>query len=321
DLPGRGGLRHHAAGGHGRRAPGHRPGAGRGTRDRGAARRRRAADGASVRPADGRGAGRRHRSLRGWGGPLRAEGAPSPRRGLRPPSLPGADPGLSPGQAAGTHPMLKGHSRVFEQLILPSDLVLVAACWLLAYGLRVYAIGPPITGGGVPPLGPYLLLLLPILIVWGVSFRIFDLYRPRRIGSHLSEAADIAKASTLGALVLVAIMTFFFRGYDYSRLVIVYFWLLSIAVVWFSRAAFREVLRFARRRGYNLRYAVVVGDGELAATVVSRLAARTDVGIEVLGVVGDDKEGMGSARRLGGYSDLRAVLDAHAVDHVILALV
>ncbi len=119
-------------------------------------------------------------------------------------------------------------------------------------------------------------MLLPILVVWGVSFRAFDLYRPRRIGSHLSEAADIAKASSLGALVLVAVMTFFFRGYDYSRVVIVYFWLLSIAAVWFSRAAFREALRFARRRGYNLRYAVVVGDGELAATVVQRMhgAAR-----------------------------------------------
>jgi hypothetical protein len=49
-----------------------------------------------------------------------------------------------------------------------------------------------------------------------------------------------------GVLVLVAVMTFFFRGYDYSRVVIVYFWLLSIGVVWFSRAAFREGLRFAR---------------------------------------------------------------------------
>ena len=164
-------------------------------------------------------------------------------------------------------------------------------------------------------------MLLPILVVWGVSFRAFDLYRPRRIASHLSEAADIAKASSLGALVLVAVMTFFFREYEYSRVVIVYFWLLSIAAVWFSRAAFREALRFARRRGYNLRYAVVVGDGDLAATVVSRMEARTDVGIEVLGVVGDDKEGAGGARWLGGYSDLRAVLDAHTVDHVILALV
>ena len=216
--------------------------------------------------------------------------------------------------------MLKAHSKLLEHIMLAGDLLVVAACWLLAYVVRFYVLGPPLRSG-IPPLYPYLLMLLPILVVWGVSFRAFDLYRPRRIASHLSEAADLAKASSLGALVLVAVMTFIFREYEYSRVVIVYFWLLSIAAVWLARGTFREALRFARRRGYNLRYAVVVGDGELAATVVSRLAARTDVGIEVLGVVGDDKEGMGSARRLGGYSDLRAVLDAHAVDHVILALV
>ena len=216
--------------------------------------------------------------------------------------------------------MLKAHSKLLEHIMLAGDLLVVAVCWLLAYVVRFYVLGPPLRSG-IPPLYPYLLMLLPILVVWGVSFRAFDLYRPRRIASHLSEAADLAKASSLGALVLVAVMTFLFREYEYSRVVIVYFWLLSIAAVWLARAAFREALRFARRRGYNLRYAVVVGDGELAATVVSRLAARTDVGIEVLGVVGDDKEGMGGARRLGGYSDLRAVLDAHVVDHVILALV
>ncbi len=216
--------------------------------------------------------------------------------------------------------MLKAHSRLLEQLMLVCDLLLVAGCWLLAYGLRFYVIVPPITGGGVPPLEPYLLMLLPILLVWGVSFRAFDLYRPRRIGSHLSEAADIAKASTMGALVLVAVMTFFFKGYEYSRVVIVYFWLLSIGLVWFSRAAFREVLRFARRRGYNLRGAVIVGDGEPVAAVLQRIQSRPDVGIQVLGLVGDDKDGARGARWLGGYADLRAVLDGHQVDHVILAL-
>jgi len=216
--------------------------------------------------------------------------------------------------------MLKAYSRVLEQVMLVGDLVLVVGCWLLAYWLRFHAPGPPLPYGDVPPLADYLLMLLPILVVWGVAFRAFGLYRPRRIGSHFSEAADIAKASTVGALVLVAVMTFFFRGYDYSRVVIIYFWLLSIGVVWFSRAAFREVLRFARRHGYNLRYALVVGGGELAATVVQRMQRRPDVGIQVLGVVGDDKDGAGSARWLGGYKDLRAVLDAHTVDHVVLAL-
>jgi Undecaprenyl-phosphate glucose phosphotransferase len=216
--------------------------------------------------------------------------------------------------------VLKAHSKLLEHVMLAGDLLVVAGCWMLAYGLRFYVIGPPLVSE-IPPIEPYALMVLPILLVWGVAFRAFDLYRPRRIASHLSEAADIAKASSMGALVLVAVMTFFFRDFEYSRVVIIYFWLLSISAVWFSRAAFREALRFARRRGYNLRYAIVVGDGELAATVVSRMQSRPDVGIQVLGVVGDDKDGAPGARWLGGYSDLRAVLDAHTVDHVILALV
>jgi Undecaprenyl-phosphate glucose phosphotransferase len=215
--------------------------------------------------------------------------------------------------------MLKAHSRVLEQLMLVGDLVLVAVCWLAAYVIRFHVAGPP-SRHGIPPIEPYLLMLLPILIVWGIAFRAFDLYRPRRIGSRLSEITDIAKASSLGALVLVSVMTFFFREYDYSRVVIVYFWVLSIASVSFARYVFREVLRFARRHGYNQRYAVVVGGGELAAGVVQRLHARPDIGIRLLGLVGDAKEPAGSIPSLGGFADLRAVLDAHSVDHVILAL-
>ena len=217
--------------------------------------------------------------------------------------------------------MLKAYSRLLEQLMLACDLLLVAGCWLLAYGMRFYVIVPPITGGAIPPLKPYLLMLLPILVVWSVSFHAFDLYRPRRIGSHLSEAADIAKASTMGGLVLVSVMAFFFKEYEYSRVVIVYFWLLSIGVVWFSRAAFREALRFARRRGYNLRQVVIVGDGEPVAAVLQRIQSRPDVGLHVLGLVGDDKDGgTRNGRWLGGYADLRAILDSRDVDHVIIAL-
>ncbi|MCI0546305.1 MAG: undecaprenyl-phosphate glucose phosphotransferase [Candidatus Rokubacteria bacterium] len=216
--------------------------------------------------------------------------------------------------------MLKAHSRLIEQLMLAGDLILVAASWLLAYLLRFYVVGPPLyEGQGVPPIEPYLYMLIPILIVWGVSFHAFDLYRPRRLGSRLSEVTDIAKASTLAALVLVTVMTFVYRQYEFSRVVIVYFWLLSIATVAFSRYVFREGLRVARRRGKNRRFAVIVGSGELAHTVHDRIWRRPDVGIQVLGVVGDDKEGSGN-RWLGSYADLRSVLDGRQVDHVILAL-
>jgi hypothetical protein len=124
----------------------------------------------------------------------------------------------------------------------------------------------------------------------------------------------------MGSLVLVAVMAFFFKEYEYSRVVIIYFWLLSIGVVWFSRAAFREALRFARRRGYNLRQVVIVGDGEPVAAVLQRIQSRPDVGLHILGLVGDDKDGARNGRWLGGYADLRAILDSREVDHVIIAL-
>src|SRR5207249_1214391 len=112
-----------------------------------------------------------------------------------------------------------------------------------------------------------------------------------------------------------------FRGYDYSRLVITFFLVQSIVVVSLARAAFREVLRFARRRGYNQRYAIVVGGGEPAAEVLRVLRRRVDVGIRVLGLLSDKAEAPAiDAPRLGGLEEIRAVLDRQQVDIVFIAL-
>jgi len=213
--------------------------------------------------------------------------------------------------------MLKAHSRLFEQLILLSDLVIVAGCWIAAYAVR-FAM-PDVSD--VPPFRDYALQLLPILVVWGFAFKAFDLYRPHRLASHLSEWIDIAKASTLGILVLIAVMTFAFRDYEYSRVVILLFWAMSIVTASFSRAVFREVLRFARRRGYNQRYAVIIGGGEPAAEVIRVLRRRPDVGIRVVGVLGDKREsGVEGARWLAAPEEIRRVLDARPIDIVIIAL-
>jgi Undecaprenyl-phosphate glucose phosphotransferase len=213
--------------------------------------------------------------------------------------------------------MLKAHSRLFEQLILLSDLVIVAGCWIAAYAVR-FAM-PDVSD--VPPFRDYALQLLPILVVWGFAFKAFDLYRPHRLASHLSEWIDIAKASTLGILVLIAVMAFAFRDYEYSRVVILLFWAMSIVTASFSRAVFREVLRFARRRGYNQRYAVIIGGGEPAAEVIRVLRRRPDVGIRVVGVLGDKREGgVEGARWLAAPEEIRRVLDAQPIDIVIIAL-
>src|SRR6185436_19161116 len=149
---------------------------------------------------------------------------------------------------------------------------------------------------------------------------VLDLYRPLRLGSHLSEWFDVAKASTLGVLVLITSMTFLFHGYPYSRLVIAGFWVVSIVMGSFSRAAFREALRIARRNGYNQRYAVV-GGGEPAAEVLRLIKRRPDAGIRVLGLLSDKPDGEGAGVPwLGGLEEIRGVLTSRSVDMVVIAL-
>ena len=213
--------------------------------------------------------------------------------------------------------MLKAHSRLLEHLALATDLVLIALCWIASYVIRFDVFGQ----GDTPAFSDYTLQLLPILVVWFIAYKALDLYRPNRLGSHLSEWFDIAKASTLGVLVLVAGMTFLFHGYEYSRAVIVMFWVASIVTVSLWRAGFREILRFARKRGYNQRYAVVVGGGEPAAEVLRVLRRRPDTGIQVLGLLSDKREGEGGpVRWLGGIEEIGTVLAERPVDMVIIAL-
>jgi Undecaprenyl-phosphate glucose phosphotransferase len=216
--------------------------------------------------------------------------------------------------------MLKAHSRLFEHITLAIDLMLIGACWIGAYLLRFYVVGPPLVTPEVPPLRDYLLQLVPILVAWSFTFHWLDLYRPRRLGSRASEWIDVAKASTLGVLILTAIMTFGYREYEYSRVVIVYFWALSIVAVSFWRATFREALRAARRGGLNLRRAIIVGGGEPAAEVVAALRRRPDVGVVVLGLVGEKDDGRPPAPWMGRLEELRSILDRSEPDIVIVAL-
>ena len=90
--------------------------------------------------------------------------------------------------------VLKAHSRLFEHLALVTDLVLIAGCWLGAYVVRFHVFGH----GDIPPFSDYALQLVPILIVWGVAYKTFDLYRPNRLGSHLAcSPSEPAKPSAL----------------------------------------------------------------------------------------------------------------------------
>jgi len=215
--------------------------------------------------------------------------------------------------------MLHRYSDVFRSLLGLVDLSLVALAWLAAYAIRFHAgIPAPL---GVPPLSEYLLPIPLILPLFLVLFHAHGLYQARRMDSPLGEAGAVVRATALAILAMAA-ATFFARSHSYSRLAIGLFSVLApVAVIGF-RSSVRALLRGARRRGFNLRYVLVVGSGPLAESVVDRIQGRPEAGLRILGVVADGALGgqVAGAAVIGGYGDLKSILHAHRVDQLIIAL-
>lgn len=215
--------------------------------------------------------------------------------------------------------MLYRYSEVFRTLLVGVDMTFVAAAWLGAYVIRFHAgIPAPL---GVPPLMEYLYPLAVILPLFFGLFRSHGLYAARRMDSPLGEASAVLRATFVGVLALAA-LSFFFRSYYYSRLTLGLFAVLAPAAVIGLRSTIRFALRQARRRGFNLRYVLVVGSGPLAESVIQRISGRPDAGLRLIGIVADGALG-GAVQRtpvIGRYSDLRSILDHQRVDQVLIAL-
>ncbi len=202
------------------------------------------------------------------------------------------------------------------------DVFLISVCWILAYYIRFYTdfIRP---APSIVPFTTYLWFLGVVIIIWSFAFKAFNLYRPRRISSHLKEVLDIGKACTVSLFILIAV-TYLLRRFELSRLSFLYFWIFSVVSLGLNRALFREALRFLRKKGYNLRYALIVGSGDTGLDLVGRIQSHPELGIKILGFLTGDRKKIGSRvggiAVLGGYREVKEIIHEHRIDILFIAL-
>ncbi len=226
--------------------------------------------------------------------------------------------------------MLKRHAQLFENLFRVSDLLVVSISWLLSYWIR-FSSGLLPVDKGVPPIDDYMRMLVFVWLIWAFVFRRFKLYGAMRGAGRLREVWRVVRANSFSVLFFVA-MTYLFweKSSPYSRLVFGIFWVVSTLSLIGARAAIRALLRLLRAQGYNLRYVLVVGAGELAEKVVQRIQQHPEFGFVCMGCLASD-EAKGAAvsvgasenpgtRIVGTYSDLPRLLDVGGIDQVVVAL-
>lgn len=203
------------------------------------------------------------------------------------------------------------------------DLAVVSLAWVVSYYLRFYTELFEVDKG-IPPFGGYALLLLFIWLIWAFVFRRVGLYQPMR-GTRRSREIWLLIEANLIATVLFIALTYLFREKEvqFSRLVFVIFGILSTFFTIAVRGALRFFLRDVRRRGYNLRFVLVVGAGKVAADIVARVRSHRELGYQIVGCLsrdGVDKRGERGIPVIGQYSDLANLLATMDIDQVIVAL-
>jgi len=216
--------------------------------------------------------------------------------------------------------MLHRHSEIFRSLLMVADMLLVAASWGAAYALRFHS-GWFAVETSIDP-SEYAWALAGIIPVAFLTLRARGLYEPQRTGSLLREVGAVVGGLSMTLLVVLAadaaLRTLL------SRAVFgLFFGMATISVISF-RLSGRGVLRHMRRRGYNLRYLLVVGAGELARETIDSIHGHPEAGLRVIGALSNDLTLRGrtiqGVKVLGDYPAIKAALARHPVDQVVIAL-
>ncbi|HYH99024.1 undecaprenyl-phosphate glucose phosphotransferase [Hyalangium sp.] len=210
--------------------------------------------------------------------------------------------------------------RFYTSIKVATDIFMLAVAFGLAYATRFIGIIP--VTDGIPPLDETLVSLVMVLVIFPVTFHQANLYTTNRSRTHIGELFAVFKASITATLILVA-LTYFTRE-RYSRLTLALLLGYSLVLVSVTRLVLRLALAEVRRRGFNLKTILVIGEGELGRRVVETVRDHRELGFRVVGVLAQDLE---KARRkvrgapvIGRVEDVERVLDEQPVDQVIIAL-
>lgn len=169
---------------------------------------------------------------------------------------------------------------------------------------------------------PYDFYIVPIMLVSLIWFFVFGIRRdnePRLAASTASEVASIA-ISTAIAIVIPLGLSFFYRGYFYSRLVLVMGTAFAAVVTLVFKLGAKLIIKKLVLKRIGVAKKVIVGCGEFAKTVCE--AIRKDP-LEYAGVCGmvslPNEKCVAEVPYLGDLDELKELLIAAKFDEVILA--
>ncbi|GAB6055897.1 undecaprenyl-phosphate glucose phosphotransferase [Methanobacterium movens] len=217
--------------------------------------------------------------------------------------------------------MIKENQRFFNMGLVLIDLLMISFSLFLAWEIRfessLFGLGDSVWN-----FQQYILLLFAILPLYILLYNFFGLYRPHRTKSLSIEALNIVKVNFLGLLAIISIL-FILEYTDYSRLLLAMFAIFSTGFSISERLLFRKLLRSMRAKGFNIKYMLIIGSGDLGKKVAHKIQENEYLGYHIIGFL-DDKFEKGTLVEglpvIGIIDDLEKVILNNPLERIIIAI-
>ncbi|SHJ05979.1 Undecaprenyl-phosphate glucose phosphotransferase [Butyrivibrio fibrisolvens DSM 3071] len=219
--------------------------------------------------------------------------------------------------------MIKNNQKQLNRIQVLLDAVTVALAYILSYYIRFYSIFVDSYELEVAlPREVYFSVLYILIPAYLVLYNMTNLYTPRRAGKVGSEIRNIIEANILGALGFVAGL-YIIHQEHFSRKLIAVFFVVNIIIMSLSRVSLRKILRFMRKKGYNLKHVLLVGYSRSAEAYISRIEENPQWGYVVNGVL-DNRIPVGTAyhgvKVIGEIDQLSELISANSYDEIAITL-
>ena len=150
----------------------------------------------------------------------------------------------------------------------------------------------------------------------------FDLYSSKRVSGRRRELVHIVYANIMCFVGFIAVL-YMIHQPDFSRSMIGIFVAVNIVLEVIARNIIRYLLRMIRRKGYNLKYILLVGYSKAAEAYINRIRFNPQWGYVIRGIL-DDRVPAGTMYKgvkvLGRIGNLDIILPENKLDEIAITL-
>lgn len=219
--------------------------------------------------------------------------------------------------------MIKDNQKYFNRLHLLVDAVVVALsysiAWLIKFATPFAETEPGVTALSTETYFSALYFIVPGYVL---LYYFFNMYTPKRATRRKYEIASIFKANTTGMLLFMVVL-YVINEPNFSRALIIIFYVINSIFATLSRSMIRNILQYFRKKGYNLKYVLLVGYSRAAEEYITRINANPQWGYVVRGILDDRVPGgtlYKGVKVLGRIENLLYILPENKLDEIAVTL-